>query len=107
MEPRHSNTKIIRVMQRSCGFQHVKTFDFGHKRAALLELGREAFFRAAPFGIDGVGIVEEERRPETGVSGVLNGSPGRRVEAAPSAETVAVSPPISDAAGSGSMTGVV
>lgn len=53
MEPRATNAKIARCMARGAGFVHTRTFDFAHKRAALLELTRERFFALAPFGFDG------------------------------------------------------
>jgi hypothetical protein len=47
MEPRATNAKIIRCMSRAAGFVHTRTFDFPHKRAALLELTRDRFFHGA------------------------------------------------------------
>jgi acetyl CoA:N6-hydroxylysine acetyl transferase len=42
-EPRADNAKMIGHMQ-SQGFHCEKAFDFPHKRAALMVLGRERFF---------------------------------------------------------------
>jgi acetyl CoA:N6-hydroxylysine acetyl transferase len=42
-EPRADNDKMIGYLQAQ-GFYREKTFDFPHKRAALMRVGREAFF---------------------------------------------------------------
>ena len=42
-EPRADNAKMINYLQRA-GFYREKEFDFPHKRAALMILGRERFF---------------------------------------------------------------
>jgi len=42
-EPRADNAKMIGYMQGQ-GFHHEKEFDFPHKRAALVMVGRERFF---------------------------------------------------------------
>ncbi|KZV94265.1 hypothetical protein EXIGLDRAFT_611976 [Exidia glandulosa HHB12029] len=79
MEPRASNAKIVRCMSRAAGFVHTRTFDFAHKRAALLELSRERFFALAPFGFDGELPVRSGAEAQTG-SAVL---PAHDVEAIP------------------------
>jgi len=45
-EPRADNDKMIGYLQAQ-GFYREKTFDFPHKRAALMKVGREAFFEGA------------------------------------------------------------
>ena len=45
-EPRADNAKMIGYMQNQC-FHCEKEFDFPHKRAALMVLGRERFFDGA------------------------------------------------------------
>ncbi|EJD35975.1 hypothetical protein AURDEDRAFT_117216 [Auricularia subglabra TFB-10046 SS5] len=67
MEPRATNAKIARCMARGAGFVHTRTFDFPHKRAALLELTRERFFALAPFGFDGELPAAEPEPVATGV----------------------------------------
>lgn len=42
-EPRHDNTKIIRISQRLPGWTFIKEFDFPHKRSALLVNERDVF----------------------------------------------------------------
>ncbi len=44
-EPRHDNQKVLKYAEASIGWKKVKTFDFPHKRAVLLENSREAFFQ--------------------------------------------------------------
>ena len=43
-EPRHDNHRMIGYLQEQ-GFEKVKEFDFPHKRAALMLLTRDAFFK--------------------------------------------------------------
>ncbi|KAH7101114.1 acyl-CoA N-acyltransferase [Auriculariales sp. MPI-PUGE-AT-0066] len=49
MEPRLTNEKAIRTMERSTGFIATQWVDFPHKRSALLELTRERFFALSLF----------------------------------------------------------
>jgi RimJ/RimL family protein N-acetyltransferase len=48
-EPRHDNIKLLRYLQTVPGWVKVKEFDFPHKRAALLQIRREDFFRREKF----------------------------------------------------------
>lgn len=43
-EPRHDNQKVLKYAEASIGWKNLKTFDFPHKRAVLLENSREIFF---------------------------------------------------------------
>lgn len=43
-EPRHDNLKMIGYLEKQ-GFEKIKEFDFPHKRAALMLLTRDAFFK--------------------------------------------------------------
>lgn len=43
-EPRSDNKKILRYLETFTAWKKLKEFDFPHKRAALLECRREAFF---------------------------------------------------------------
>ncbi len=43
-EPRHDNQKVLKYAEASIGWKNLKTFDFPHKRAVLLENSREVFF---------------------------------------------------------------
>lgn len=43
-EPRSDNVKVLRYVETFTAWKKLKEFDFPHKRAALLECRREAFF---------------------------------------------------------------
>ncbi|KYG63756.1 aerobactin siderophore biosynthesis protein iucB [Bdellovibrio bacteriovorus] len=43
-EPRSDNAKVLRYVETFTAWKKLKEFDFPHKRAALLECRREAFF---------------------------------------------------------------
>ncbi|WP_422368098.1 GNAT family N-acetyltransferase [Pelagibius sp.] len=43
-EPRYDNLKMIDYLEKQ-GFEKIKEFDFPHKRAALMLLTRDAFFK--------------------------------------------------------------
>lgn len=46
-EPRHDNYKMIGYLRKQ-GFEKIKEFDFPHKRAALMLLTRDTFFKEQP-----------------------------------------------------------
>ena len=46
-EPRYDNLKMIDYLEKQ-GFEKIKEFDFPHKRAALMLLTRDAFFKGQP-----------------------------------------------------------
>jgi acetyl CoA:N6-hydroxylysine acetyl transferase len=47
LEPRADNEKLIGYLLQH-GFEKLKEFDFPHKRAALMRIDRDAFFKVGP-----------------------------------------------------------